>query len=92
MHSTFGCYDVPSRTWPPGMYTNKAPAGRVPLLVPGDGGDVLQERMMHAAANDLAWTRPSSAGSTWSGTSSSARTPFGFLLDSGQYQAVSTSA
>ena len=88
LHSTFACYDIPvGLVTARGTYSNKAPGGvayRCSFRV--TEAMFFQERMVQAAADDLGWTRPSSAGSTLvQDDQFPHRTPFGFLLDSGQY-------
>ena len=90
MHSTFGCYDVPvAHLAARGMYTNKAPGGvayRCSFRV--TEAMFFQERMMHAAANDLGMDQAEFRRiNLVRDEQFPHRTPFGFLLDSGQYRA-----
>ena len=90
MHSTFGCYDVPvAHLAARGLYTNKAPGGvayRCSFRV--TEAMFFQERMMHAAAIDLGMDQAEFRRiNLVRDEQFPHRTPFGFLLDSGQYGA-----
>ena len=91
MHSTFACYDVPvAHLTARGMYTNKAPGGvayRCSFRV--TEAMFFQERMIHAAANDLGMDQAEFRRINFvQDDQFPYRTPFGFLLDSGQYGEV----
>jgi carbon-monoxide dehydrogenase large subunit len=90
MHSTFGCYNVPfAHLAARGMYTNKSPGGvayRCSFRV--TEAMFFQERMMHAAAEDLGMDQAEFRRiNLVRDEQFPHRTPFGFLLDSGQYRA-----
>lgn len=89
LHSTFACYDVPhAYLTATGAYTNKAPGGvayRCSFRV--TEAMFFQERMMHAAAIDLGLDQAEFRRINFVRDDQFPhRTPFGFLLDSGQYQ------
>ncbi|NMH96347.1 aerobic carbon-monoxide dehydrogenase large subunit [Pseudonocardia acidicola] len=88
VHSAFACYDIPyGHITAQGAYTNKAPGGvayRCSFRV--TEAMFFQERMMHAAAADLGMDQAEFRRiNLRSDDSFPARTPFGFLVDSGQY-------
>src|SRR5260370_26683308 len=88
MHSTFACYDVPvGHLTARGMYTNKAPGGvayRCSFRV--TEAMFFQERMIQAAADDLGMDQAEFRRiNLVKDDKFPHRTPFGFLLDSGQY-------
>ena len=88
MHSTFACYDVPvGHLTARGTYSNKAPGGvayRCSFRV--TEAMFFQERMVHAAANDLGIDQAEFRRMNFVRDDQFPhRTPFGFLLDSGQY-------
>src|SRR5690606_2349106 len=88
LHSTFACYDIPNaHLMARGVYTNKAPGGvayRCSFRV--TEAMFFQERMMHAAANDLGMDQAEfRRRNLVRDDQFPYRTPFGFLLDSGQY-------
>jgi aerobic carbon-monoxide dehydrogenase large subunit len=89
MHSTFACYDIPTaHLTSEGWYTNKAPGGvayRCSFRV--TEAMFFQERMVHAAANDLGMDQAEFRKVNLVGDDMFPyRTAFGFLTDSGQYQ------
>ena len=89
MHSTFACYDIPTaHLVSEGFYTNKAPGGvayRCSFRV--TEAMFFQERMVHAAANDLGMDQAEFRKVNLVGDDMFPyRTAFGFLTDSGQYQ------
>ena len=89
MHSTFAAYDVPAaHLTSEGYYTNKAPGGvayRCSFRV--TEAMFFQERMMHAAANDLGMDQAEFRRvNLVKDDMFPYRTAFGFLTDSGQYQ------
>ena len=89
MHSTFAAYDVPAaHLTSEGWYTNKAPGGvayRCSFRV--TEAMFFQERMMHAAANDLGMDQAEFRRvNLVKDDMFPYRTAFGFLTDSGQYQ------
>ena len=88
MHSTFACYDVPAAyLTSDGYYTNKAPGGvayRCSFRV--TEAMYFQERMIHAAANDLGMDQAEFRRvNLVKDDMFPYRTAFGFLTDSGQY-------
>ena len=88
MHSTFAAYDVPAaHLTSEGWYTNKAPGGvayRCSFRV--TEAMFFQERMMHAAANDLGMDQGEFRRvNLVKDDQFPYRTAFGFLTDSGQY-------
>ncbi|MFO7192547.1 aerobic carbon-monoxide dehydrogenase large subunit [Thermocrispum sp.] len=88
LHSTFACYNVPNaHLVARGVYTNKAPGGvayRCSFRV--TEAMYFQERMMHAAANDLGMDQAEfRRRNLVRDDQFPHRTPFGFLVDSGQY-------
>jgi len=88
MHSTFAAYDVPAaHLTSEGFYTNKAPGGvayRCSFRV--TEAMFFQERMMHAAANDLGMDQAEFRRvNLVKDDMFPYRTAFGFLTDSGQY-------
>jgi len=89
MHSTFACYDIPTgHLVSEGYYTNKAPGGvayRCSFRV--TEAMFFQERMMHAAANDLGMDQAEFRRvNLVRDDMFPYRTAFGFLTDSGQYE------
>src|ERR1022692_1142247 len=89
MHSTFAAYDVPvAHLTARGTYSNKAPGGvayRCSFRV--TEAMFFQERMMHAAANDLGMDQAEFRLINFvQDDQFPFRTLFGFLLDSGQYR------
>src|SRR2546421_5692095 len=87
-HSTFGCYDIPyGHLTAQGHYTNKAPGGvayRCSFRV--TEAMFFQERMVAAAATDLGMDPAEFRRMNFVRDEQFPhRTPFGFLLDSGQY-------
>ncbi|MHA6795139.1 aerobic carbon-monoxide dehydrogenase large subunit [Pseudonocardia bannensis] len=88
LHSAFACYDVPhGHITAQGTYTNKAPGGvayRCSFRV--TEAMFFQERMVQAAADDLGMDQAEFRRiNLREDDSFPARTPFGFLVDSGQY-------
>ncbi len=88
VHSAFACYDIPvGHITAQGAYTNKAPGGvayRCSFRV--TEGMFFQERMMQAAAVDLGMDQAEfRRKNLLRDDAFPARTPFGFLVDSGQY-------
>ena len=88
MHSTFACYDIPAaHLTSEGYYTNKAPGGvayRCAFRV--TEAMFFQERMIHAAANDLGMDQAEFRRiNLVKDDMFPYRTAFGFLTDSGQY-------
>jgi aerobic carbon-monoxide dehydrogenase large subunit len=88
MHSTFAAYDVPAaHLTSEGWYTTKAPGGvayRCSFRV--TEAMFFQERMMHAAANDLGMDQAEFRRiNLVKDDQFPYRTAFGFLTDSGQY-------
>ncbi len=88
MHSAFACYDVGAgHITAQGHYTNKAPGGvayRCSFRV--TEAMFFQERMMQAAAVDLGMDQAEfRRRNLLHDDAFPARTPFGFLVDSGQY-------
>ena len=88
MHSTFACYDIPVAHFSSrGTYTNKAPGGvayRCSFRV--TEAMFFQERMVQAAADDLGIDQAAFRRMNFVRDDQFPhRTPFGFLLDSGQY-------
>ena len=88
MHSTFAAYDVPAaHLTSEGYYTTKAPGGvayRCSFRV--TEAMFFQERMMHAAANDLGMDQAEFRRiNLVKDDQFPFRTAFGFLTDSGQY-------
>ncbi len=88
LHSTFAAYDVPvGHIIARGAYTNKAPGGvayRCSFRV--TEAMFFQERMVHAAATDLGMDPAEFRRvNLVRDDQFPHRTPFGFLLDSGQY-------
>jgi carbon-monoxide dehydrogenase large subunit len=88
VHSAFACYDVPvGHITAQGAYTNKAPGGvayRCSFRV--TEGMYFQERMMQAAAVELGMDQAEfRRRNLLRDDAFPARTPFGFLVDSGQY-------
>ncbi|MGI9137263.1 MAG: aerobic carbon-monoxide dehydrogenase large subunit [Candidatus Nanopelagicales bacterium] len=88
MHSTFACYDIPAaHLTSEGFYTTKAPGGvayRCSFRV--TEAMFFQERMMHAAANDLGMDQAEFRRvNLVKDDMFPYRTAFGFLTDSGQY-------
>jgi carbon-monoxide dehydrogenase large subunit len=88
LHSTFACYDVPvAHLTARGTYSNKAPGGvayRCSFRV--TEAMFFQERMVHAAANDLGMDQAEFRRVNFVRDDDFPhRTPFGFLTDSGQY-------
>src|SRR5690606_25023392 len=88
LHSTFACYNVPNaHLVARGVYTNKAPGGvayRCSFRV--TEAMYFQERMLHAAANDLGMDQAEfRRRNLVRDDQFPHRTPFGFLVDSGQY-------
>ena len=91
MHSAFACYDIPAaHLTARGTYTNKAPGGvayRCSFRV--TEAMFFQERMIQAAAADLGMDQAEfRADELRRRRQFPHRTPFGFLLDSGQYAQV----
>ena len=89
MHSAFACYDIPAaHLTARGMYTNKAPGGvayRCSFRV--TEAMFFQERMVQAAAADLGIDQAGFRAMNFVRDDMFPhRTPFGFLLDSGQYR------
>jgi carbon-monoxide dehydrogenase large subunit len=90
MHSWFSCYDIPQSYYTAtGMYTNKAPGGvayRCSFRV--TEAMFFQERMIQAAATDLGMDQAEFRRTNFvQADDFPHRTPFGFLTDSGQYEA-----
>ncbi|MGW4485259.1 aerobic carbon-monoxide dehydrogenase large subunit [Amycolatopsis sp. NPDC004368] len=90
LHSTFACYDVPAaHLTARGTYTNKAPGGvayRCSFRV--TEAMFFQERMVHQAAKDLGLDPAEFRRRNFVRAEEFPyRTPFGFLVDSGQPQA-----
>ena len=88
LHSAFSCYDIPAAyLHNRGVYTNKAPGGvayRCSFRV--TEAMYFQERMMHAAANDLGMDQAEFRRiNLVRDDDFPHRTAFGFLTDSGQY-------
>ena len=88
MHSAFAAYDVPAaHLTSEGWYTNKAPGGvayRCSFRV--TEAMFFQERMIHAAANDLGMDQAEFRKvNLVKDDMFPYRTAFGFLTDSGQY-------
>ncbi|MFC4946514.1 aerobic carbon-monoxide dehydrogenase large subunit [Pseudonocardia sp. GCM10023141] len=88
MHSTFACYDIDTGyITAQGHYTNKAPGGvayRCSFRV--TEAMFFQERMVQAAADDLGMDQAEFRRiNLLKDDAFPARTPFGFLVDSGQY-------
>jgi carbon-monoxide dehydrogenase large subunit len=88
LHSTFACYDVPAaHMMAQGTYTNKAPGGvayRCSFRV--TEAMFFQERMVEAAAMDLGMDPAEfRRRNLLKDDQFPYRTPFGFLVDSGQY-------
>jgi len=88
LHSAFSCYDIPvAYLHNRGVYTNKAPGGvayRCSFRV--TEAMYFQERMMHAAANDLGMDQAEFRRiNLVRDDDFPHRTAFGFLTDSGQY-------
>ncbi|MEU6696341.1 aerobic carbon-monoxide dehydrogenase large subunit [Pseudonocardia sp. NPDC046786] len=88
LHSAFACYDVPvGHISAHGAYTNKAPGGvayRCSFRV--TEAMYFQERMIQAAADDLGMDQAEFRRiNLLPDDAFPARTPFGFLVDSGQY-------
>jgi carbon-monoxide dehydrogenase large subunit len=88
MHSAFACYDIGTgHITAQGHYTNKAPGGvayRCSFRV--TEAMFFQERMMQAAATDLGMDQAEFRRiNLLRDDAFPARTPFGFLVDSGQY-------
>jgi len=88
MHSAFACYDIGTgHITAQGHYTNKAPGGvayRCSFRV--TEAMFFQERMMQAAAVDLGMDQAEFRRiNLLRDDAFPARTPFGFLVDSGQY-------
>jgi aerobic carbon-monoxide dehydrogenase large subunit len=88
LHSTFACYDVPfGHIMARGTYTNKAPGGvayRCSFRV--TEAMFFQERMVHEAAKDLGMDQAEFRRINFVRDDDFPhRTPFGFLVDSGQY-------
>src|SRR5258708_16830077 len=88
LHSTFACYDVPvAHLTARGTYSNKAPGGvayRCSFRV--TEAMFCQERMIAAAAADLGMDPAEFRRMNFvTDEQFPHRTPFGFLLDSGQY-------
>jgi carbon-monoxide dehydrogenase large subunit len=88
MHSAFACYDIGTgHITAQGHYTNKAPGGvayRCSFRV--TEAMFFQERMMQAAAVDLGMDQAEfRRRNLLPDDAFPARTPFGFLVDSGQY-------
>ncbi|MDX6230796.1 MAG: aerobic carbon-monoxide dehydrogenase large subunit, partial [Frankiales bacterium] len=89
LHSTFACYDFPAgHVTAQGHYTNKAPGGvayRCSFRV--TEAMFFQERMVQAAAADLGMDQAEfRRRNLVKDDQFPFRTPFGFLLDSGQYE------
>ena len=89
MHSAFACYDIPAaHLTARGLYTNKAPGGvayRCSFRV--TEAMFFQERMIQAAATDLGIDQAGFRAMNFVRDDMFPhRTPFGFLLDSGQYR------
>ncbi|MGI8798587.1 MAG: aerobic carbon-monoxide dehydrogenase large subunit [Pseudonocardia sp.] len=89
LHSAFGCYDFPAgHITAQGTYTNKAPGGvayRCSFRV--TEAMFFQERMVQAAAADLGMDQAEFRRKNLVRDDQFPyRTPFGFLLDSGQYE------
>ncbi|MGH3803531.1 MAG: molybdopterin cofactor-binding domain-containing protein, partial [Pseudonocardiaceae bacterium] len=89
LHSAFGCYDFPyGHITAQGAYTNKAPGGvayRCSFRV--TEAMFFQERMVQAAAADLGMDQAEFRRKNLVRDDQFPyRTPFGFLLDSGQYE------
>ncbi len=88
MHSAFAAYDIPAaHLTARGTYSNKAPGGvayRCSFRV--TEAMFFQERMMQAAADDLGMDQAQFRRMNFVRDEDFPhRTPFGFLLDSGQY-------
>ncbi|GAA2560926.1 aerobic carbon-monoxide dehydrogenase large subunit [Pseudonocardia hydrocarbonoxydans] len=88
LHSAFACYDIGTgHITAQGHYTNKAPGGvayRCSFRV--TEAMFFQERMMQAAAVDLGMDQAEFRRiNLLRDDAFPARTPFGFLVDSGQY-------
>ena len=88
LHSTFACYDIPvGLVTARGTYSNKAPGGvayRCSFRV--TEAMFFQERMVQAAADDLRMDQAEFRRiNLVQDDQFPHRTPFGFLLDSGQY-------
>ena len=88
MHSAFACYDIPTgHLTSTGVYTNKAPGGvayRCSFRV--TEAMYFQERMVHAAANDLGMDQAAFRRANFVRDDDFPhRTAFGLLTDSGQY-------
>jgi len=88
VHSAFACYDIPvGHITARGAYTNKAPGGvayRCSFRV--TEAMFFQERMIQAAAADLGMDQAQFRRINLRRADDfPARTPFGFLVDSGQY-------
>ncbi len=88
VHSAFACYDIPyGHITARGAYTNKAPGGvayRCSFRV--TEAMFFQERMIQAAAVDLGMDQAELRRRNLRRDEDfPARTPFGFLVDSGQY-------
>ena len=88
MHSAFAAYDIPAaHLTARGMYTNKAPGGvayRCSFRV--TEAMFFQERMVQAAADDLGMDQAEFRRMNFVRDDEFPhRTPFGFLIDSGQY-------
>ncbi|HEX3539900.1 MAG TPA: aerobic carbon-monoxide dehydrogenase large subunit [Acidimicrobiales bacterium] len=88
MHSTFACYDIPyAHLTAQGTYTNKAPGGvayRCSFRV--TEAMFFQERMVQQAAYDAGIDQAEFRRMNFvKDDMFPYRTPFGFLLDSGQY-------
>ncbi|MGH9300578.1 MAG: aerobic carbon-monoxide dehydrogenase large subunit [Acidimicrobiales bacterium] len=88
MHSAFSCYDIPyAHLTAQGTYTNKAPGGvayRCSFRV--TEAMFFQERMIRAAADDVGVDQAEFRRMNFVRDDDFPhRTPFGFLLDSGQY-------
>ncbi len=89
LHSAFACYDIPyGHITAQGAYTNKAPGGvayRCSFRV--TEAMFFQERVMQAAAADLGMDQAEfRRRNLVRDDQFPFRTPFGFLLDSGQYE------
>jgi len=88
MHSAFGCYDIPyGYMTAQGHYTNKAPGGvayRCSFRV--TEAMFFQERAIRAAASDIGMDQAEFRRiNLVKDDQFPYRTPYGFLLDSGQY-------
>jgi aerobic carbon-monoxide dehydrogenase large subunit len=88
LHSAFACYDVPvGHITARGTYTNKAPGGvayRCSFRV--TEAMYFQERMVQAAADEMGIDQAEIRRINLRRDDAfPARTPFGFLVDSGQY-------